>query len=55
MRPRLLAALGVSCLVAGLGSLALTAYLWLGDWPREIRAALDHARSVAATAAASPA
>jgi beta-glucuronidase len=49
MRPRLLAALGILCLVAGLGSLALTAYLWLGDWPREIRAAVDHARSVAAT------
>lgn len=49
MRPRLLAAFGVLCLVAGLASLALTAYLWIGDWPRSLRESVDHARSVAET------
>jgi beta-glucuronidase len=31
----------------GAGSLALTVYLWFGDWPAEARVMVDHFRSVA--------
>jgi len=40
--------------VIGLASLALTLYLWFGDWPREVREIVDHQRSMAANAGRAP-
>lgn len=34
--------------VVGAASLALTLYLWFGDWPAQARHTVDHLRSVAA-------
>ena len=38
---------GIACLVfiVGAGSLALTLYLWFGDWPREMKRTVDYMRS----------
>ena len=35
--------------VAGTASLALTAYLWFGDWPEDVKEIIDFERSVAET------
>lgn len=40
--------------VLGIGSLALTAYLWLGDWPKQAKGTLDHLRSVAENTGRAP-
>lgn len=42
---RLFGILSVFAFVVGVGSLALTIYLWVGDWPREAKSVVDHLRS----------
>jgi len=46
---RFVVALGFGAFVAGAGLLALTLYLWFGDWPASVKETADHYRSVAAT------
>ncbi|MCP4035888.1 MAG: beta-glucuronidase [bacterium] len=41
--------LSVALFVLGTASLALTVYLWIGDWPSEVKEIIDFERSVAAT------
>ena len=54
MRSGLLALVGVVTLALGLAALALTAYLWFGDWPATLKEAVETQRSVAATEHAPP-
>ena len=44
----------VATFLLGVGGLALTAYLWFGDWPAETRELVDHYRSVAENTARPP-
>jgi beta-glucuronidase len=52
---RLAAVAGLLAFVVGVGSLALTLYLWFGDWPQSARQTVDHFRSVAETEGLPPA
>ncbi len=57
MKRQLWSCLSVLLFVLGTASLALTVYLWVGDWPRRTKEILDHQRSVvenAQTAASAP-
>ncbi len=47
MKKTLVALVCLLLFVLGAGSLALTLYLWFGDWPAEVKSAVDHYRSVA--------
>ncbi len=51
---RLLIPLSLLLFVVGTSSLALTLYLWLGDWPRETKAVVDHYRSLGENGARPP-
>ncbi len=42
---RLFGILAVLLFIIGTGSLALTIYLWIGDWPQEAKSIVDHLRS----------
>jgi beta-glucuronidase len=44
----------VAAFLLGAGSLALTLYLWFGDWPRQARSLVEHQRSVAARSGRGP-
>lgn len=46
---KLFFAVAVLMFVIGTSSLALTAYLWVGDWPADTKELIDFERSVAAT------
>lgn len=46
MRRRLWSVVRVGLFLVGTASLALTIYAWIGDWPRETRAIVDHYRSL---------
>lgn len=52
---RLAVVAGLLAFVVGVGSLALTLYLWLGDWPESARETLEHFRSVGETQGRPPA
>jgi beta-glucuronidase len=43
--PRLFTAIALLLFLIGVGSLALTLYLWVGDWPQEAKGTIDHLRS----------
>ena len=45
MTSAILAAVGVVTLVTGLALLALTGWLWFGDWPQESKRLIDYYRS----------
>jgi len=47
MRSTVLFLSGGLLFVLGAASLALTAWLWLGDWPQDMKAVVDHQRSLA--------
>jgi len=47
MLRKLWTALSLLLFLVGAASLALTLYLWFGDWPQEARETVDHFRSVA--------
>ncbi len=51
---RLWTALSVGLFAVGGASLALTVYLWVGDWPQQSREWVDHLRSVARNTGAPP-
>lgn len=51
---RLWTALSVGLFAVGGASLALTVYLWVGDWPQQSRELVDHLRSVARNTGAPP-
>jgi hypothetical protein len=51
---KLWALVGFGVFAAGAAGLALTAYLWLGDWPQQTRELVDHYRSVARNTARPP-
>jgi beta-glucuronidase len=42
---RVFHAIALLALLVGVGSLALTIYLWVGDWPAEAKSTIDHLRS----------
>ena len=42
---RLFSVLAFLVFTLGTASLALTLYLWFGDWPQEMKQTLDHLRS----------
>lgn len=46
---RLATVAGLLLFVVGAASLALTLYLWFGDWPRSVKESVDYFRSAAAT------
>jgi beta-glucuronidase len=48
-------AMSLLALVTGLGSLALTLYLWFGAWPQRTKELVDHLRSVAESRGKPPA
>ncbi len=49
MKRAIVAGFCAALFVLGAGSLALTLYLWLGDWPQSLEEAAVYARSVAET------
>ena len=51
---RIFTALSVVLFVVGGASLALTFYLWFGDWPEQAKATVEHLRSVAENDARGP-
>ena len=51
---RLWIALSTAAFALGMGALALTAWLWLGDWPSRTKELIDHYRSVARNTARPP-
>jgi beta-glucuronidase len=51
---RLWFAISLASFLLGLAGIALTAYLWFGDWPAETRELVDHYRSVAENTARPP-
>ena len=42
---RVYAFLSTIALITGLGSLALTAWMWFGDWPQQTKQIVDYERS----------
>ena len=46
MKSAALALIGVVTFVLGAAALALTVWLWVGDWPQETKQLVDHMRSV---------
>ncbi len=51
---RWFAGLSVVLFVGGTASLALTLYLWFGDWPEQAKETVDHLRSVAENTGRAP-
>lgn len=51
---RIIGAVGFILFVIGGASLALTLYLWFGDWPEQAKATVDHLRSVAENTGRAP-
>jgi beta-glucuronidase len=51
---RLWTIVSVVAFLAGIGGLALTAYLWFGDWPQRTRQVVDHYRSLGENLARPP-
>jgi len=54
VRRALALALAAGLASVGVASLALTLYLWFGDWPQGVKAQVDYLRSSAETAALPP-
>jgi len=51
---RLFAVISIMMFATGAATLALTLYLWFGDWPTEAKATIDHLRSVAENTGRAP-
>jgi beta-glucuronidase len=51
---RVLALVGILCLLLGLGALALTGWVWFGDWPQEAHEIVRYERSARENAARGP-
>lgn len=54
MRRRWWSFVSVGLFLVGVAGLAITAYLWFGDWPRETREIVEHYKSLRANAGRPP-